>query len=83
MMINLNFDFSNYQTLIKAHKNTPYKRNKNFQCFKKKWNEKKKAIIIVSRTTLCTQKIKFCMQKFFFGKCLFAYKIRFAVEIVW
>ena len=26
-------------------------------------------------------KIKFCMQKiFFFGKCLFAYKFRFAVE---
>ena len=24
--------------------------------------------------------MKFCMQKFFFGKCLFAYKIRFAVE---
>ena len=27
------------------------------------------------------KKIKFCMQKsFFFEKCLFAYKIRFAVE---
>ena len=24
--------------------------------------------------------IKFCLQIFFFGRCLFAYKIRFAVE---
>ena len=39
-----------------------------------------KANFIVSRTTLCTQNIKFCMQKFFFEKCLFAYENRFAVE---
>ena len=39
-----------------------------------------KANIIVTRTTLCSQKIKFCMQKKFFEKCLFAFEIRFAVE---
>ena len=45
-----------------------------FSVFEKKLSEKKKkAIFIVSRTTLCTQKIKFY-------KRLFAYKIRFAVE---
>ena len=42
--------------------------------------KRKKANIIVSRTTLCSEKIKFCMQRKIFGKCLFAYKIRFAVE---
>ena len=35
----------------------------------------KKTDISASRTTLCTQKTKFCMQNFFFGKCLLAYKI--------
>ena len=53
-----------------------------FSVFEEKiWSQKKiKANIIVSRTTLCTQKIKFCMHKNFFEKCLFAYEIRFAVE---
>ena len=59
------FEFSSYQTLIKAYINTPYKRNRNFQRFwKKNFSEKKiKANFIVSRTTLCTQNNKFCMQK--------------------
>ena len=50
--------------------NTPYKRNMHFQRFwKKKLSEKKiKANFIVCRTTLCTQNIKFCMQKNFFRK---------------
>ena len=53
-----------------------------FSVFEKKnLSEKKiKADFIVSRTTLCTQNIKFCMQKKNFEKCLFAYEIRFAVE---
>ena len=35
------FEFSNYQTLIKAYINTPYKRNRNFQRNEKKfrWKE--------------------------------------------
>ena len=71
MMIILNFwvfKLSNIDQGIYIH--TQYKRNKNFQRFwKKNLGEKKiKAINIVSRTTLCTQKIKFCMQKFFFRK---------------
>ena len=46
--------------------------NRNFYCFWKKIKWKKsKAKIIVSRTTLCTQKIKLCMQKKFFRKMLF------------
>ena len=52
------------------------KGNRSFQRFQKKI----KANIIVSRTTLCTQKINFCMQKkFFFRKIFVAYEIRFAV----
>ena len=38
------FEFSNYQTLIKAYINTSYKRNRNFQLrfwTKIKWKEKK------------------------------------------
>ena len=54
------------------------KGNRSFQRFQKNI----KANIIVSRTTLCTQKIKFCMQKkfFSFGKMFVAYEIQFAVE---
>ena len=53
-----------------------------FSVFEKKnLSEKKiKANFIVSRTTLCTQNIKFCMQKKICEKCLFVYEIRFAVE---
>ena len=51
-----------------------------FSVFWKKIKWKKKAIIIVSRTTLCTQKLNFACKKFFFGRCLLAYKIRFAVK---
>ena len=40
----------------------------------------KKANISISRTTLYTQKIKFCMQIFFFFKYLFEYENQFAVE---
>ena len=48
----------------------------------KKLSQKKiKANIIVTRTTLCTQKkINFACKNFFFEQCLFAYEIRFAVE---
>ena len=67
--------------MIKAYINTPTKKSSNFQLFGKNiLSEMKKANIIVSRTTLCTQKIKFCMQINFFGKRLFGYKFRFAVE---
>ena len=56
-------------------------KKKRSAFLKKKLSEKKiKANFIVSRTTLCTQNIKFCMQKKNFEKCLFAYEIRFAVE---
>ena len=42
----------------------PYKK-KEFSAFLKKLERKKEKIpiISVSRTTLCTQEIKFCMQK--------------------
>ena len=40
----------------------------------------KKINISISRTTLYTQKIKFCMQNFFSKKCLFEYENHFAVE---
>ena len=40
----------------------------------------KKSNISISRTTLYTQKNKFCMQFSFFKKCLFEYKNQFAVE---
>ena len=54
-----------YQTFIKAYINIPNKRKRNFQRFwKKSYTAKmRKKNIIVFRTTLCTQKIKFCMQK--------------------
>ena len=51
--------------VIKACINTTYKRNRNSQRFWNKnfkWKEKK-ANIIVSRTTLCIQKIKFWVIK--------------------
>ena len=35
------FEFSNYQTLIMAHINSPYKRNRNFQRFWRKKNKSK------------------------------------------
>ena len=41
---------------------------------------KKKSNISISRTTLNTQKIKFCMQIFFFKKCSFEYENQFAVK---
>ena len=62
---------------------TPHTKERGiFSVFEeKKLSEKKiKANFIASRTTLCTQNIKFCMQKFFFEKRLFAYENRFAVE---
>ena len=62
------------------HKHAIQKKYEFSAFLKKKLNEKKKSNIIVSRTTLRTRKIKFCMQKNSFGKCLFAYKIRFALE---
>ena len=58
------FEFSNYQTLIKAYINSPYKKNRNFQRFWKKVTWKKDSFI-VSRTALCTQTTNFCMQKKF------------------
>ena len=40
--------------------------------------KRKKSNISISRTTLYTQKIKFCMQNFFFKNCLFEYENQFA-----
>ena len=67
-----------------------YKKIGVFSVFEKIIRRKGKKIFVVSdiiivsygHTTLWTQKIKFCMQKksFFFGKCLFEYKIRFALK---
>ena len=52
------------------------KENRIFSVFRKyKLSEKEKTNISVSRTTLCTKKLEF-----FFGNCLFEYKIGFAVE---
>ena len=77
--------FLNFQIIRhwSRHTLTPHTKERGiFSVFeKKKFSEKKiKANFIVSRTTLCTQNIKFCMQNFFFEKCLFAYQNLFAVE---
>ena len=65
--------FLNFQIIIHWSRRTLTTHTKErgiFSVFeKKKLSEKKiKANIIVSRTTLCTQNIKFCMQNFFFRK---------------
>ena len=58
-----------------------YKKRGVLSVFEKNYEEKgKKSNISISRTTLYTQKIKFCMQNFFFKKCLFEYVNQFAVE---
>ena len=48
--------------------------------FEKSYAEKKKFNISISRTTLYTQKNKFCRQNFFSKKCLFEDENQFAVE---
>ena len=62
----------NFQIIIHWSRRTltPHTKESGiFSVFEKniKWKEKK-ANFIVSRTTLCTQNIKFCMQNFFFRK---------------
>ena len=65
---------------MKAYINTPYKKKQEFSAFlKKNIREKKKNHIIISRTTLCTQKTKFCMYEKNFGQNLLAYKIQFVI----
>ena len=82
MMIILNFGIFKLSDIDQGVHQHPIQKKKEFSAFlKKKLSEKKvKANFIASRTTLCTQNIKFCMQNFFFEKCLFAYENRFAVE---
>ena len=81
-MIILNFGIFKLSDIDQGVHQHLIQKKKEFSAFlKKKLSEKKvKANFIASRTTLCTQNIKFCMQKFFFEKCLFAYENRFAVE---
>ena len=56
--------------MIKTYINKPYKKMKR----------KGKNPACVSRTTLCTQKNNFCIQKFFLEKNFYPYNIRFAFE---
>ena len=68
-MINFFFEFSNYQTSLKAYINTPYKRNKNFQRFwKKKFKWKEKSQYYRIQDYAMQTKIKICMQKNFLRK---------------
>ena len=73
-MIILNFEFSNYQTLIKAYINTPYKRNRIFSVFGKKnfkWKEKK-PILSYPRLRYAHKKLNFaCKKKVFFFRKMF------------
>ena len=68
--------------MIKAYINTPYKKIGIFSVFEKiiKRKGKKNPNISVSRTTLCTQKNYFCMQKSFLENVCLRTKKRFAVE---
>ena len=50
------------------HKHALQKKYEFSGFLKKKLSEKKKANIIVYRTTLCTPKFKFCMRNFFFSE---------------
>ena len=70
MMIILNFGIFKLSDIDQGVHQHPVQKKKEFSAFlKKKLSEKKvKANFIASRTTLCTQNIKFCMQKFFFSK---------------
>ena len=77
MLLFLEFEFLNYKTLIKSHINKPYTGN---MLLKKIIERKGKKInFSVSRITLFSQKIVFACKNCF-GKCLFEYKVRFAVE---
>ena len=62
------------------HKHAIQKKDK-YSAFFVNHLAKKKTNISVSRTTLSSQNIKFCMQKIFLGKSLFECKIWFATEI--
>ena len=67
MMIILNFGIFKLSDIDQGVHQHLIQKKKEFSAFlKKKLSEKKvKANFIASRTTLCTQNIKFCMQKFF------------------
>ena len=66
-MIILNFGIFKLSDIDQGVHQHPIQKKKEFSAFlKKKLSEKKvKANFIASRTTLCTQNIKFCMQIFF------------------
>ena len=60
-----------------------YKKRGNLSVFEESYEKKrKKSNISISRTTLYTQKIKFCMQnlKNVFKNCFLGYENQFAVE---
>ena len=69
-MIILHFGIFKLSDIDQGIHQHPIQKKKEFSAFlKKKISEKKvKANFIASRTTLCTQNIKFCMQNFFFRK---------------
>ena len=74
-------EFSTIQTLIKAYINMPNKKTGVFSLVKKLSRETEKTPIFVHRGLRCAyKKLKYACKIFFFGKCLFEYKIRFEVE---
>ena len=60
--------------MIKAWPNTLYRRNRSFQRFEKSYSAKRKKnpTLVYPRLRYARKKNKFCMEKQFFGKHLFA-----------
>ena len=67
----LKIEFSNYQTMIKAYINMPYKEIGVFSHFEKKFSRETEKIQILCIQDYVMQNKKNLHATFFFGKCLF------------